>query len=253
MKMTCKSKSELPSSFRDLGMQENIAAIFDAAGMTPKNMIDKARKYGIDNELARMDDGRFHLAVTEIRDEETLIPTGLEAKMVIGNPPGGGIGWTHALDAGHLRVNFYQVGIPYLSDYIREDAREQFKRIRREFYLSYLHGTFYVARVLTRRVYLHMEELCLKHYDVLENIHADPNPTIRRLRQTLKKNYRPECLASYNKLLAEARKSKEKKAENYDDSLMSILRDLSGYESFCCLAEKAFFVKDENPKQNSCE
>lgn len=253
MKMTCKSKSELPSSFRDLGMQENIAAIFDAAGMTPKNMIDKAREYGINNKLARMDDGRFHLAVAEIRDEETLIPTGLEAKMVIGNPPGGGIGWTHALDAGHLRVNFYQVGIPYLSDYIREDACKQFERIESEFYLSYLQGTYYVDSPLMQRVYRCAKEFCLEHYDILENIHADSNPTIRKLRRILKSDYGPRCLASYNKLLAQARKSKKKEAKSYNDTLMSILRSLSGYESFCCLAEKAFFVKDENPKQNSCE
>ena len=245
MKSTCKNKADLPSSFRDLGMKEDIAAIFDAAGMTPKSMIDQARTYGINNELVRMDDGRFHLSVKNIRDEETLIPTGLKAEMVIGNPPGGGIGWTHALDAGHLRVNFYQVGVPYLTDYIREDAHEQLERIERDYYLAFLHGTFYVGRDLVCHVYGCTLKLCLEHYDDLETIQANPNPTVRQLRKLMKQHYHPNHLVAYNKLLAEARKSKEKESKNYNDVLMDILRELSNYGSIYHLAEEAFSVKEE--------
>ncbi|MBR5669819.1 hypothetical protein IKX12_01940 [Candidatus Saccharibacteria bacterium] len=243
MKNTCKDKAKLPASFRDLGMQENIAAIFDVAGMTPAKMIDKAREYGLYDHLTKKKDGKLHLSIKNPWEEDTLIPTGMEAGRVVGSDRYG-IGWMDAHDAGHLRVNFHEVGIPYLSDYIRDDASKQCERIEREFEMPYLEGSFNMDSDAERRVRKCVRELCLEHYEHMEMIHANPEPTAEKLVELIGREF-PCWIDDYNRLLAKARENEGRELKVFHDPLMGILRQLSRWSEVSRLVEEAFYVQGQ--------
>lgn len=243
MKNTCKDKAKLPASFRDLGMQENIAAIFDVAGMTPAKMIYLVREYGLCGHLTQKEDGKFHLSIKNPWEEDTLIPTGMEAGRVVGSDRYG-IGWMVAHDAGHLRVNFYEVGIPYLSDYIRDDAPKQFGRIKREFEMPYLEGSYNMNDDAESYVQKCIGRLCHEHYEHMEMIHANPEPTAEKLVELISREF-PRWIDDYNRLLAKVRENERRKLGVYHDPLADILRKMSLRREVVCLVEEAFYVQGQ--------
>ena len=245
---TCKRIEELPDSFRDLGMQDNIAAIFDAAKVTPKTMLKQARDTALSDELIFKEDGRCYLNARYPRQWEKLIPTGLEARRVVGNV-GDGIGWTDAYDAGHLRVNFFMVGVPYLADFIRKDSRAQFERIQGEYYPLFIHGSFYMDNNTIRHLYHQVMEYCILHYDCMEKIHINQEPTEKKLRELFEKSRYAGRLEEYDKYLAAARACKGKfkgtaELPRYPEALMNILRSFSQWSEVYGLIDTSLYVQE---------